>query len=57
MPGLWICLIILHVGQVFEDPLSSTYTRFLNMAQLYKQGLHRVLNVFEYASISNIMPE
>ena len=27
------------------------------MAQLYKQGLHRVLNVFEYASISNIMNE
>ena len=39
MPGLWICLIILHLRQAFEDALSSKCARVLNMAWLYMQGL------------------
>ena len=38
-PGLWKCLIILHVRQAFE------VTNLLNMARLYMQGLYRVPNM------------
>ena len=51
MPGLWICLVILHVWQAFEDATGSKYGRVLTMAQLYKQGLHRVLDMFENTSV------
>ena len=52
MPGLWICLIILHVRQAFEDASGSKYARILNMAHLYMQELHIVLNMSECGSIS-----
>ena len=34
MPKLWICMIILHVLQAFEDALGSKQAMFLNMARL-----------------------
>ena len=51
MPGLWICLVTLHIRQAFEDASGSTCVRVLNMARLYMQGLHRVLIKSEYGSI------
>ena len=48
MPGLRICLIILHVQQTFEDASDSKYASFLNMIWLYMQELGRVLNISEY---------
>ena len=32
----------------FEDASGSKFARVLNMARLYKEGLHRVLNMSEY---------
>ena len=43
MPGLWICLIILHVG--------SKCARAFNVERLYMKCLCSVLNLSEYASI------
>ena len=51
MPGLWICTIILHVRQAFEDASGSKQARVLHMARLYKQGLRRVRNMSDYGSI------
>ena len=51
MPWLWICMIILHVQQDFEDDSGSKYARILNMAELYMQGLRRVLSMSEFGSI------
>ena len=51
MPGLWIYLIILRVPQAFEDAWGSKCARVLNMMRLYMQGLHRILNITEYASM------
>ena len=48
----WLCLIILHVPQAFEDYTGSKCARVLNMARFYMQGLHRVLNMSEYGSIN-----
>ena len=35
MPGLSICLAILHAWQAFEDTSGYKYARVLNMAQLF----------------------
>ena len=51
MLELWICLIILHVWQTYEDVSGSKCVRVLNIAKLYMQRLHRVLNMSEYASV------
>ena len=51
MSELWICLIILHVLQDFENALGSKCARVLNMAWLYMQELHRLLDMSEYGSI------
>ena len=51
MSGLWICLIILHVSQAFEDAQGLKYVRFFNMALLYMQALHKVLSMSEHGSI------
>ena len=51
MLGLWICMIILHVRQAFEDTSGSKYARVLNMARLHMQGLRRVPNISHYGSI------
>ena len=40
-----ICEIFLHVREAFEDASGSKYARVLNMALLYMQGLHKVLNI------------
>ena len=48
---LWICQIILHVQQAFEDTLGSKCARAQNIAWLYMQGLHRVLNMSKFASM------
>ena len=45
MPGLWICLIILHVRQAFE------MFRVLKVPGFYVQGLHRALNMSVQGSI------
>ena len=50
MSGLWICLVILHVQQAFEDASGSKYTRILNKARLYKQEF-RILNMSEYGTL------
>ena len=57
MLWLWICLIILHVQQAFEDTLGSKCARVQNIAQLYMQGLHRVLNMLNLPHYASIMPE
>ena len=57
MPGLRICTIILHVRQVFEDASGSKEARVLNIARLYMQGLHRVLNMPEYAPTCLNVPQ
>ena len=44
-------MIILHVWQDFKDALGSKNVRVLYMAELYMQGLHRVLNISDYLSI------
>ena len=44
MPGLWICMIILHVRQTVH--VSCTCK-----AQLYMDGLHKVLYMCQYGSI------
>ena len=49
-PALWVCLVILHVWQAFEDALGSECVRSLNMTRLYMQGLHRVLHMSEHTS-------
>ena len=48
MLGLWICLIILHVREDFEDASGSKWAAVLNMGRLFMQGLYRVLNMSEY---------
>ena len=45
MPELWMRLIILHVWQAFEDAPGSKCAMVLNVARLYMQGSHKVLNV------------
>ena len=47
VPRLWICPVILHVRQVFENASDSKCVRVLNMTRLYMQRLHRVLNLSE----------
>ena len=51
LPGLWICLITLHVRQAFEDGSGSKMCQSSDMAWLYVQRLRRVLNMSEYGSI------
>ena len=51
MSGLYICLIIRHAPQAFEDVLGSKSVRVLNMALLYMQRLHGVPNRSDYVSI------
>ena len=48
MSRLWICVIILHVWQVFEDVPGSKCAKVVNMARMYMQGLHRFPNISEY---------
>ena len=43
---------MLRVPQVFEDAWGSKCPSVLNMIRLYMQGLHRILNITEYASMS-----
>ena len=46
--GFWICLIILHVQQAFEDILSSDYARALNMPYHLR---YKVLNMSQALNV------
>ena len=51
LPGSWGCSAGFwktfdRFWQTFEDVSASKYDKFQNMTQLYKQGLHSVLNIF-----------
>ena len=46
-----ICLVTIHVHQALEDASGFKYARVHNIAQLYMQGLPRVLNLSDYDSI------
>ena len=41
----------LTCSKTFGDASGSKYVRVVNMARLYMQGLHIVLNMCEYGSI------
>ena len=60
MPGLWLCLIILHVGQAFEDTLGSKCARALKwhgcICNDYIE-LWICRNMPEYALMSLNMPD
>ena len=45
-----------YVWQTIEDASGCKYVRFLNLAFLYRLGLDRVLNMFEYDPNTSIMP-
>ena len=57
MPGLWICMIIWHGWQAFEDALGSKSARVLNMARLYMQGLRKFRICLFMAPYLSLMPE
>ena len=52
MPWFGLCMIMLHVLQVFEDTSGSKESRVLNMARLYIQKL-----IKEYEYEEKNMPE
>ena len=56
LPGLCICLIILHAGQAFEETLGSKLARVLNMARLYK-GYTQLRTCLIMAPYTSLMPE
>ena len=56
MLGFWICLLFLHVWQVFENALSSKFSRVLNLAESWicKGYFGTGLNMEQFSSL---MPE
>ena len=52
----WLCLIIIHVQQAFEDALGSKFGFWIWHGCIHK-GLDRVLNMSKYGSFPSVIPE